>query len=67
MLFDLDADPGEQHDLFAKGGDVADALGAELDRWTAEQLAGDQGAAEREVDADGLRELRAMGYVGAGH
>ena len=64
-LYDLEADPGETHDLAASNPARADAL----ERALREQLSGmsaqPPSASPRPVDSDVEQRLRALGYVGA--
>lgn len=63
-LYDLAADPGEQHNLIALQADVAEAMrGALLERFAA-MVPGEAGVAE--LDADALAKLAALGYVAGG-
>lgn len=62
MLFDLAADPGEQHDLAADRPDELAALLGELgERLAAAESLGV--GVEAELDEDLLRRLRALGYI----
>ena len=62
MLFDLAADPGEQHDLAGdRPDDVAYLLGALAERLAAAQALGVGG--EAQLDEDLLRRLRALGHI----
>lgn len=67
MLFDLDSDPGEQHDVFARETELAARLSAELDTWTMNQLKLGGAAALRTLDRRSIDALRKLGYLGDGH
>jgi len=68
-LFDLDADPHEQHDLAAEKSAVVTQLRRLLDEEVARQKKANalhkRGAKEGEVDPKLLEELRELGYTGA--
>lgn len=69
-LFDLVADPGEEHDRLGDGGDgndeaIASPLRDALDAWRTNleifpPVSSDD---EREMDEDTMKRLRALGYV----
>jgi len=62
MLFDLAADPEEQHDLAGEHPDTLSALLTELaERLAAAEALGS--AAGARIDEDLLRRLRALGYI----
>jgi arylsulfatase A-like enzyme/Tfp pilus assembly protein PilF len=58
-LYDLRADPGEQHNIYARQQDMAKALERELDT----VRAGARPAAPSAVDPDTAQRLRSLGYV----
>ncbi|HWW85955.1 MAG TPA: sulfatase, partial [Vicinamibacterales bacterium] len=60
-LFDLAADPGEQHNVYARQPDLAHDLERRLDAIAKTGSA--PGASQRSIDADAEARLRALGYV----
>lgn len=63
MLFDVEADPGEKHDLAAGERENAQRLGSALEAWTAEQQRRGGEAHTVSVDADELKKLKELGYL----
>jgi arylsulfatase A-like enzyme len=61
-LYDLLADPAEQHDIASQHPERLQRLGAELDRRLATARASAFAATPRELSEDEQRELRALGY-----
>lgn len=58
-LYDIAADPTEQHDLAASRPEKVAALARHLERW----VAGDAPGPRSEPDAEDLEQLEALGYV----
>jgi len=68
QLFDLRADPGEQHDLSAEQPDRVAALGKLLDDWLAQWPVPEVDLSQAGgVDARTLQDLNALGYAGDKH
>ncbi len=63
-LFDLVADPGEQHDVAAANPGVVARLEQRLASFTAHHPAAGTAAAGAELDPEVLAQLRELGYVG---
>ncbi len=63
LLFDLAADPGEQHDLYPERGREHAELEARLDTWIAEAAKTARTASEVEFTPEEIESLRALGYV----
>jgi hypothetical protein len=64
-LFDLRADPGENHDLSAERPEVVKAMTRVLDHWSANQSALSPVPVE-ELDPETRRQLEALGYIDGG-
>jgi arylsulfatase A-like enzyme len=62
-LYDLDTDPGEEHDLYQSRPALAATLAGRL-RVREHQVQA-RAASERAIDPDALARLSALGYVGA--
>jgi arylsulfatase A-like enzyme/Tfp pilus assembly protein PilF len=62
-LYDLEQDPGEQHNLFDARRTLAERLAAELGRVGAEQAEGRGGPSA--VDPETRERLAALGYIGS--
>jgi arylsulfatase A-like enzyme len=60
-LYDLERDPGEQHNVARARADIVAALSGEIDGWKARTRRGEQPT--KPIDAQTLEELRALGYV----
>lgn len=63
-LYDLQNDPGETKDVFAEQPEVARRLMSKLVAYCREQYPYDIEAEGLEFDAEQLRELRSLGYIG---
>ncbi len=65
QLFDLDADPGEQVDVFAAGSRRVSAMLNRLDHYLAEAAASPEAVTPggRGPDAEQLQQLEALGYL----
>ncbi len=64
QLFSLKSDPRERSDLAAARPDMARELALELLAWRRAQPPYDAGETTYQLDAQGIRNLEAMGYVG---
>ena len=64
-LYDLQTDPGEQHDIAAATSSRADALERALRAFVAQTSATRAQAPPRPVDPDVEERLRSLGYVGS--
>lgn len=63
-LYDLAADPGEEHDLAAERPELVAELSHWLDAWAAARpAAGGTGPAGEKLDEETRRALRALGYL----
>jgi hypothetical protein len=60
-LYDLDTDPGEEHNLYQSRPALAATLAARLR--AREQRAQERVASDRAIDPDALARLSALGYV----
>lgn len=64
QLFSLASDPRERSDLAAARPEIARALALELLAWRRAHPPYDAGETTYQLDAQGIRDLEAMGYVG---
>ncbi len=62
-LYDLDRDPGEQHNVVEVHPGIADDLAATLSEWLAESTAAT--ATPAAMDPEALARLRSLGYAGS--
>jgi arylsulfatase A-like enzyme len=63
QLYDLEADPGEQNDLFAPGLPVVEPLEASLAEWRARVEKGMNDEESVRVSEEAQEQLRALGYL----
>jgi arylsulfatase A-like enzyme len=59
-LYDLEADPGEKHDVSAEHRDIADKLEVSVDVW--ENSLGHHNSAAAPFSADAIQRLKGLGY-----
>jgi tetratricopeptide (TPR) repeat protein len=64
-LYDLIADPGEETNIYAQRGTVADAMARELDRIIAETSRDAPAPEAANLDKETLARLASLGYVGS--
>lgn len=62
-LYDLEADPGETHELSAQQPEIVRDLGALLDAWEKDHDRGDRNDNSIPLDEQTIEKLRSLGYV----